>query len=755
MMLKKLVVSVAALVCVAGLGLAGAQSRTAVSETERVAAFARLYGVVRYFHPSDAAQEIDWPRFAIYGVGRVRQAEGSSDLQRELAALFAPFTTGVEIVPAGKAFAARPPSAPNQPLVAWRHRGLSLDGAGRTGPYLSARTRRETPEPIRGTTRLMQTVDATSLRGRPVRLRATVKATAGDERSGAALWLRVDRAKRQVGFLDEMKDRPIREPEWRDYEVTGTVDEDAETLSLGLMAWGDVVTGIDTVVLDMQNPDGAWEPVKIPDAGFESTQTAWKKSGNSPNAASVRKLEAAPQGKAWMLVQGKTDSNGPFHAPPVPDRFADFDLGAGLRARVPLVLTDAAAKVSAKQRSTLDIFKLLLAEMPDPTASVILLEARQADVVVAWNVYRHFYPYWPDVKTNWDMRLSRLLESVAAGETRAEHLAVLRRLVAEVRDGHGFVVDTLDTAKRGYLPIAIEPVPEGWVVTASMIPEQAQTGDLIDAINGEPLAEYAVRSESMMSGSAQWRSWRAVLELATAPVGTQVSLRLRRNEELVDVQLAYDAPARVTPRRPDAFSEPAPGIYYVDLTRAKLDTLLQQMTPLSQAKAVIFDVRGFLVDSGGAAVLPHLLKIPEQSKWMHVPQYIGPFGQQAGFASSGWNLKPEEPRFAGRAFFLTDGRAISYAESVLSYVADEKLGDIVGVPTAGTNGSTNIFFLPTGYRVTFTGMRVTRHDGSPFHLLGVQPTVPVIPAVESIRAGQDDVLQRALDLASQDARTVN
>jgi C-terminal processing protease CtpA/Prc len=103
--------------------------------------------------------------------------------------------------------------------------------------------------------------------------------------------------------------------------------------------------------------------------------------------------------------------------------------------------------------------------------------------------------------------------------------------------------------------------------------------------------------------------------------------------------------------------------------------------------------------------------------------------------------------FAGKRFVLTDAKAISYGESVMGYMADEKLAQIVGAPTAGTNGNTNTFLTPTGYRFTFTGMRVTRHDGTRFHLTGVQPTTPIKPTLEGIRAGQDEVLLKALNLA--------
>jgi len=111
-------------------------------------------------------------------------------------------------------------------------------------------------------------------------------------------------------------------------------------------------------------------------------------------------------------------------------------------------------------------------------------------------------------------------------------------------------------------------------------------------------------------------------------------------------------------------------------------------------------------------------------------------------------VKPASPRIAGKVVFLTDGGAISYAESVMGYVGDRKLGTIVGGPTAGTNGNVASFVTPGGFSVNFTGMRVTRHDGrSPHHLVGVKPDVPVAPTLEGVRAGRDEVLERGLAVA--------
>jgi C-terminal processing protease CtpA/Prc len=132
---------------------------------------------------------------------------------------------------------------------------------------------------------------------------------------------------------------------------------------------------------------------------------------------------------------------------------------------------------------------------------------------------------------------------------------------------------------------------------------------------------------------------------------------------------------------------------------------------------------------------------------MHVSKIVGPFGTIDGWQSFGWDIQPASPRVTGRIVFLTDGRAISYAESVMGYVADRKLGTIVGGTTAGTNGNVASFAVPSGFVVAFTGMRVTGHDGrTPFHLVGVRPDVPVSPTLAGLRSGRDEPLERALAL---------
>ena len=234
-------------------------------EADNVAAFARLYGVVRFFYPSDAAADLDWNRFAVYGVSRVRAARNAAELEATLEQLVAPLGPGLEI--GARLSPAPAPAGAGEPLVAWRYAGPGFSAAG--GAYRAKRTHRSAPGPMDGFVTLMQTMPAEALRGKVLRLRGQVRASAGDSTAGAALWLRVDRPNQIMGFFDNMGSRLVREREWRPYAIEGTVADDAVAVAFGVMAVGGVTADFDAVELAVKGATGDWTPVAIKDPGFE------------------------------------------------------------------------------------------------------------------------------------------------------------------------------------------------------------------------------------------------------------------------------------------------------------------------------------------------------------------------------------------------------------------------------------------------------------------------------------------------------
>jgi hypothetical protein len=716
-------------------------------EIDNVATFVRLYGVVRYFYPSDAAAELNWDRFAVYGVSRVRPARDTAELALALKGLVSPLGPGIEI---GSTLPPAPAATPaDEPLVAWRYLGAGFSTMG--GAYRAKRTHRAAPGPADGFVTLMQTVPAEALRGKTIRLRARVRAFPTAPAGGAALWLRVDRENQVMGFFDNMGDRPVRDSVWRTCVIEGAVAEDAVSVAFGAMAVGAVTADFDAVELDVESATGEWTTVPIRDAGFEEAASekggAWFRTG--PREAAIsRPAGEAPQGGQYLRfappAAGAADEELFPEGAPASGVHVDIELGSGLRARVPLVLRDSQARSDPGRKEGLDALSAALAAGGPSAAPDV--DQRLADVVVVWSVFRHFYPYWSETGVDWDARLQPHLEAARAAGTRVAQRDAIRALVADVRDGHGFVADTLDRSERGELPVGLAVVEGRLAVTSSAVASEVPVGAVVLSIDGVPAAERLERETRLASGSAQWRRVKAIWPLTRGRKGASVELGIDDGSGAREVTLTYGTPAPPV-KRPGPLAELEPGLWYVDLTTAKMAEVAPKLPALASARSVVFEMRGYPTDAG-FGILPHLLDAPEADRWMHVPKIVGPFHQTAGWQSIGWDMQPASPRLAGRIVFLTDEGAISYAESVMGYVSDRKLGTIVGGTTAGTNGNVAGLVTPGGFNVGFTAMRVTRHDGrSTHHLIGVRPDVGIEPTLRGLRAGRDEVLERGLAIA--------
>jgi len=424
-------------------------------------------------------------------------------------------------------------------------------------------------------------------------------------------------------------------------------------------------------------------------------------------------------------------------------------LGGGVWCRLPVeVFADAAGTLphapTETEWSRQD-------DKPDLTAGN--RATRLAGVAVCWGIMQHFYPYFDVVETDWDAALSAALSAAAEDADRAKYLHTLQELVAKLHDGHGFVHDR-SVRTRLMLPLAWTWVGEELVIvgTDGSAADRLAPGDTVLEIEGRAVAAwYGDVAERISAATEGWRRSVALAVLATEIPGTgAVSLRLRRPDgsefEAVVDRIMPEQITRVSEHRAAAGEALAPGIVYFDLNGADAEALNAAMPVLAAAEGIVFDLRGYPGDAG-VRLMPHLSQEAVQSARWRVPVVTRPDREGRRWNESGrWWLPPAKPFLEAKIAFLTDGRAISYAESIMGIVEAYGMGEIVGATTAGTNGNVNPFELPDGFVVSWTGMQVLKHDGSQHHGVGIAPTVAVEPTVEGIAAGRDEVLERAVEV---------
>jgi C-terminal processing protease CtpA/Prc len=238
--------------------------------------------------------------------------------------------------------------------------------------------------------------------------------------------------------------------------------------------------------------------------------------------------------------------------------------------------------------------------------------------------------------------------------------------------------------------------------------------------------------------------------LLAGPKGDTLRFLVERGADTVRTSGVVIGMSRIylQPDQGDSIRLLGKGIWYVDLNRAPMEAIDSVMDKLAKATGVVFDLRGY--PNGNHDVIAHLLTGHEQrgEKWMFIPRIAYPDRERiAGWDGVGWSyLQPKQPHIDGKVVFLTNGLAISYAESFMGYIEGFKLAEIVGEPTAGTNGNVNPLMLPGGFYFIWTGMKVTKFDGSQHHLIGIQPTVPLERTLKAVREGRDEYIEKAVEL---------
>jgi len=722
-------------------------------------AFTKLYGYIRFFHPSDEASSIDWDKFAVYGFEKVEKARDDNELKALLLELFLPIAPAIEIYFAGENFTNDqskiiPADTTGLLPVAWQHKGIQDNMDTIYGIYKSTRINR-IPPVVNHSAILSKTIDASEYRGKKIKIITGIKIPFEDKDTNGELWVKTYRVNGEDSGYSETH---FEVDKWKKYEAEINIHGDDLKIEYGVRLNNEGILFVNGFNLEVYDA-GKWRSAELNDGKFEE-QTYGKspQNWNIVNGDYIYEIidfDTYDNDKACFIQS--CYKKKPFEKYLLPGELINKPISDRLRCVVPLALysdTDGTLP-----HSDVESLKNLQAIIEDSKFSELSADSkyvRLAGIAKLWNVIQHSYPYFELYNIDWNGILNDALKFALISKNGVDFLKYLQIITANLNDGHAGAAYSKHKFNYCYPPFLLDHAEGKYVVSRIFEKDTGLLeGDVLTEIDGRDVHEFAEEEGELISSATEGSRINGILwgrltkgekdsiiRMKILREGAKFDAETKRNFQFSDVKEKGYYPEY----RPEKISEVKPGIFYVDLTRLTTEELNGKIPELADAKGVIFDVRGY--PKLECDFLNNLSdKKLYSAKW-NVPQIIYPdYENLVGFdTSERWEMEPLEPQFKGKIVFMTNGGAISYAESLMGIVEAYSLGEIIGEQTAGTNGNVNPIYLPGGYTAQFTGMKVLKHDDTPHHGVGIHPTVPVSRTIKGIREKRDEFLEKALEL---------
>jgi hypothetical protein len=716
---------------------------------KNIETFARLYGYVRFFHPSDEAAKINWNHFAVYGTKQVEKAKNNKELKQILKKLFLPIAPSLVIYHTRekKTFSLSsitPQDTTGMKIITWQHRGVKLSNSPVVYNSIRVNRKHKILEGY-GFGNIIQNYTAAPFRGKEFLFKAAVKVQKGS----AQLCFRVDRAGGETVFFDNMHDRSIQSNQWKTYEIKGNIANGAITIAFGCFLNGRGQMYTDDFQLSIKEKN-QWIPVPILNPDFENdpegkTPIYWfiKGEGYTFQVTS----QTAAKGNKSMMIESKT-VKGPvrlFELRPMIGEHINKELGMGLSCIIPLALYGTSDHTYPTPPG--DAFENLVNAVNLETGAKEFQASdryvRLADVVITWNVLQHFYPYFDVVKTDWNKVLTQTLLKAQFPQNEKNFLLTLREMLVPLQDCQANAYHPVVKDLAGFA-FKVDWLENRVVITVSR-DKRFQRGDIILSIDGVSAEKALLNAEKYISGSLQWKRYQSLALFGFGDENTSARFNVKRNEKTIEITAVRNFKGQVKEFFRQPIQEIKDNIYYVNLAQVKQKEFAAMIDKLANATGVIFDARGYVAFEK-QNILGHLADKPIQTPIWHFPEVIYPDREKIHYKDRFGKVSPKTPKIKGKAVFLVHGYTVCASETFIGMVEHYQLGEIVGQRTAGTNGNINAFRLPGGYTVFWTGLRVLKHDHSQHHLFGIAPTVPVKRTLKGVKQGKDEFLEKAIEL---------
>ncbi len=375
-----------------------------------------------------------------------------------------------------------------------------------------------------------------------------------------------------------------------------------------------------------------------------------------------------------------------------------------------------------------------------------------------WSAINYFCPNKDRITKNWDNVLYEYVPKFIQAKDSLEYFLTVARLIKEINDTHAFIYSATFSKIIAKVPQVQLKYVENKTIVYKVFNDSLKknlfAGDEIISVDNTPIKKLRDSIAQYIGASNDASLQRDVtMRVLAGKENSSVKINLLQNGKSATVVLPRNAniyQIAFMGQEGPVWKKISDKLGYVDLGRLEVEKIDSMFNDLMNTEAIIIDDRSYprgtvwtlvnyltnktVVSAKGTTMIadsPDPLTVTLQDQLWQIP------------------VTPKPLQYKGEIILLVNETTQSQAEySCMVLQAADKKVTIVGSQTAGADGDVTGIKIPGGIKTAFSGHGVHYPDGRPTQGIGIAPDIKITPTIKGIKAGKDEVLQRAIQFAT-------
>ncbi len=366
-----------------------------------------------------------------------------------------------------------------------------------------------------------------------------------------------------------------------------------------------------------------------------------------------------------------------------------------------------------------------------------------------WNTINYFYPYKNLMDKNWDLIFKENAPKIVYADDALAYNLAFREFTVNINDSHSFLISPTFQPWYGeiYPPFSVRHIEGEMVVYRALPGTGLSPGDIVKKMDGVEMAVLRDSLRKYAQGSNQCNIDRVIEDIIIKGPEGPFSVTVTNGIEEKTLTLERDSlnlsllSTKVTPVWQTRSGRNGCNFGYVYMPGLTVEDVPAMFNDLWGADAIIFDLRGY----PQMTLLPlvnHLFRAP-----LHMANFLSPDPTYPGrlFWHQFYIGEGTDNPYPGKIIILFNERTLSLAEFTCMGL-DLFPGAVkIGSTTAGADGPNVLTYMPGGIVATATMSGIYYPDYTQTQRIGIIPDYTVLPTIQGIRDGKDEVLEYALN----------